>query len=68
MGPAFLEVSEHLLADGKQWMNSICCSSCMHIFDFTYYTAFVSTKSSCMFTFHIISLILLGLSEQAAVW
>lgn len=43
MGPAFLEVSERLPADGKQWMNSICCSACIHIFDFTYYTAFVST-------------------------
>jgi len=34
MRPTFLKVAEHLPANGKQWMNSLCCFACSHSFCF----------------------------------
>jgi len=39
---AFLEVTEHLPANEKQWMNSFSCFACTYSFWFTYETVFMS--------------------------
>ena len=41
--PAFLEMAEHLPADGKRWMTSLFCFACMCSFCFPYETVFIST-------------------------
>ena len=40
--PAFLEMAEHLPADGKWWRNSLFCFACMRSFCFIYSTVFIS--------------------------
>jgi len=40
--PAFLEMAEHLPADGKWWMNSLFLFACACGFCFTYSTVFIS--------------------------
>lgn len=61
---AFLEVDEHLPDDGKQWMNSLFCFSCVHSFCTG---KLFQPMSSCMFTFLILSANPPGEGEWAAV-
>lgn len=41
--PAVLDMDEHLLAHGKQWIIFLFCFVCMHRFCFLYWTVFILT-------------------------
>lgn len=66
MGPAFLELAEHLFSDGKWWINSLICFAFVQAFALPIQLPLAQLTSSLTFTLPVFPLRGVGWGVEGA--